>query len=127
MDKTYKHPNYIVDFLLFYQDGLNKEHKIIIEYDGFREHFKDVDVINEFNYQDYYSDDDVYRKKVLEGYGYKFLRINRFNTSKDPIKTLDQRIRQLVEKGHKGNNLLDNILGTVDRLQNGHMLSLIHI
>jgi len=121
LDKTYKHPNYIVDFLLFYQDGLNREHKIIIEYDGFREHFKDFDVINEFNYQDYYSDDDVYRKKILEGYGYKFLRINRFNTSKDPIKTLDQRIRQLVEKGHKGNNLLDNILGTVDRLQNGHM------
>ena len=96
LDKTYKHPNYIVDFLLFYQDGLNGEHKIIIEYDGFREHFKDVDVVNEFNYQDYYSDDDVYRKKVLEGYGYKFLRINRFNTGKDPIKTLDQRIKQLI-------------------------------
>ncbi|MFH1614492.1 MAG: AAA domain-containing protein [Planctomycetota bacterium] len=121
LDKTYKHPNYIVDFLLFYQDGSNEEHKIIIEYDGFREHFKDVDVINEFNYKDYYSDDDIYRKKVLEGYGYKFLRINRFNTGKDPIKTLDRRIRQLIGGGHKGNNLLDNILGTVDRLQNGHM------
>jgi len=121
LDKTYKHPNYIVDFLLFYQDVTTGEHKIIIEYDGFREHFKDVDVINEFNYQDYYSDNDVYRKKVLEGYGYKFLRINRFNTGKDPIKTLDQRIRRLIGKGHKGNNLLDNILGTVEGLQNGHM------
>lgn len=80
-----------------------------------------VDVINKFNYQDYYSDNDVYRKKVLEGYGYKFLRINRFNIGKNPVKTLDQRITQLVGKGHKGNNLLDNILGTVDRLQNGHM------
>jgi len=121
LDKTYKHPNYIVDFLLFYQHGLNGEHKIIIEYDGFREHFKDVDVINKFNYQDYYSDDDVYRKKVLEGYGYKFLRINRFNTGKDPIKTLDQRIWQLIGEAHEGNDLLDNILRTVDELKNGHM------
>jgi very-short-patch-repair endonuclease len=121
LDKTYNHPNYIVDFLLFYRDETNQEHKIIIEYDGFREHFKDVDVINEFNYQDYYSDNDVYRKKVLEGYGYKFLRINRFNVGKDPIKTLDQRITQLIRKGHRGNNLLDNILGTVEGLQNGHM------
>ena len=121
LDKTYNHPNYIVDFLLFYQDVTTGEHKIIIEYDGFREHFKDVDVINEFNYQDYYSDNDVYRKKVLEGYGYKFLRINRFNVGKDPIKTLDQRITQLIRKGHRGNNLLDNILGTVEGLRNGHM------
>lgn len=121
LDKTYNHPNYIVDFLLFYQDVTTGEHKIIIEYDGFREHFKDVDVINEFNYQDYYSDNDVYRKKVLEGYGYKFLRINRFNIGKNPIKTLDQRITQLIRKGHRGNNLLDNILGTVEGLRNGHM------
>ena len=60
-----------------YKDVTHRDHKIIIEYDGFREHFKDIDEINEFNYQDYYTDSDVYRQKVLESYGYKFLRVNK--------------------------------------------------
>ena len=47
------------------------------------------------------SDKDVYRQKVLEGYGYKFLRINKFNIGKDPIETLDNRLQNLVKKNLK--------------------------
>ena len=64
LDRTYKHPHYKVDFLLVYKDENQKEHKIIIEYDGFTEHFNDLDEVNEFNYENYYSEDDVYRQKV---------------------------------------------------------------
>ncbi|MEI6596692.1 MAG: AAA domain-containing protein [bacterium] len=121
LDKTYNHPNYKIDFLLVYKDETHKEHKIIIEYDGFREHFKDIDEINEFNYQDYYTDGDVYRQKVLEGYGYKFLRINKFNIGNDPISTLNERIGNLIKNGAVKNNVISHIHETIEGLQNGEM------
>lgn len=121
LDPMYTHPYYKVDFLLVYRDARHKEHKIVIEYDGFQEHFKDVDVVNQYNYQDYYSDADVYRQKVLESYGYKFLRINRFNVGENPIKTFDERLARLVKDEAVNNPLLNNIHNTVEGLQNGAM------
>jgi len=96
LDRNYNHPNYKVDFLLIF-DGL----KIVIEYDGFKEHFIEREEVNESNYEYYMKDDDIYRQKVLEGYGYKFLRINRFNIGDDPIETLDNRLQNLVKKNFK--------------------------
>lgn len=121
LDKTYNHPNYKVDFLLVYKDETNKEHKIIIEYDGFREHFKNFDDTNEFNYQDYYTDADVYREKVLESYDYKFLRINKFNVGDDPVITLDERLENLVKNRISKHNRINHIHETIDSLQNGKM------
>jgi very-short-patch-repair endonuclease len=57
--------------------------------------------VDEFNYKYYMKDCDVYRQKILEGYGYKFLRINRFNIGVDPVKTLDNRLQNLVKKNFK--------------------------
>ncbi len=121
LDHTYSHPNYKVDFLLTYCDSSHREHKIIIEYDGFQEHFTDTELVNEFNYQDYYSSDDLYRQKVLESYGYKFLRINKFNIGKNPIETLDSRIAVFLKVSRSQNPLLLNIRETVSGLQNGEM------
>ena len=121
LDHTYMHPAYKVDFLLVYTDESHKEHKIIIEYDGFREHFHEIDEVNEFNYENYYSSDDVYRQKVLEGYGYKFLRINKFNSGESPVATLDERIGQLLKNKASVNPLLNNIHETIESLQNGDM------
>lgn len=121
LDKTYNHPAYKADFLLIYVDERGREYKIIIEYDGFKEHFKEDDYINEYNYKDYYTDQDLYREKVLESYGYKFLRINRFNVGKNPILTLNQRIEELIKNGPKRSSLLDDIHSTIQGLQNGEM------
>ncbi len=122
LDRTYSHPAYRVDFLLLYKDERHKDHKIIMEYDGFKEHFKDRDDVNEFNYRDYYSDGDLYREKILESYGYKFLRINRFNIGENPISTLDERIARIIKtESMEDNPLLLNIHNTVESLQNGDM------
>jgi len=121
LEKTYNHPNYTVDFLLVYKDERHKEHKIIIEYDGFREHFIDVNEINEFNYQDYHSDAHVYREKVLESYGYKFLRINKFNIGTDPVVRFNERIVNLINNGMNRHSRINHILETVEGLQNGEM------
>lgn len=120
LDNTYQHPKYKVDFLLIYKDETGKDHKIIIEYDGFKEHFHGIEGINSANYQDYYSDDDVYRQKTLESYGYKFLRINKFNIGKDPILNLNSRIQDLIKNGDYCENILiDHIHQTINSLENG--------
>lgn len=121
LNRAYTHPAYKVDFLLVYRDERSKEHKIVIEYDGFQEHFKDTEAVNAYNYQDYYTDGDVYRQKVLESYGYKFLRINRFNVGENPIATLNERIERLVKDEPTANPLLHNIHETIEGLQNGDM------
>ena len=121
LDPYYVHPDYRVDFLLLYHAEANSEKKIIIEYDGFREHFGGAIGINSSNYSDYYSEEDVYRQKILESYGYKFLRINRFNLGEDPIATLDARLRKLADK--KGdaphNDVLEAIHSDIKKLQDG--------
>lgn len=96
INKNYNHPNYKVDFLLIFEGQ-----KIIIEYDGFKEHFVNLDEVNESNYSYYMKEDDIYRQKVLEGYGYKFIRINRFNIGKNPIETLNERLEDVVKKNSK--------------------------
>jgi len=96
IDKEYTHPLYKIDFLLIYDDQ-----KIVIEYDGFKEHFTDSEDVNESNYSYYLKDDDIYRQKILEGYGYKFLRINKFNIGKDPVEILNQRLENIVKKKPK--------------------------
>ncbi len=118
LDKTYTHPKYVVDFLLIYRND-NREHKIIIEYDGFKEHFQDTNAKNEFLHDYYYCEADVYREKVLEGYGYKFLRINKFNIGNNPIATLDSRIKSLTKDEPANTKFLSNVHETVGAFQNG--------
>jgi very-short-patch-repair endonuclease len=120
-DSYYSHPEYRVDFLLLYRPAASAERKIIIEYDGFREHFGEGIGIDAANYADYYSEEDVYRQKLLESYGYKFLRINRFNLGDDPIATLDGRLRRLLGKQPDlpHNDVLETIHSDIRQLQEG--------
>jgi len=93
LNKNYSHPKYKVDFLLTFG-----KQKIVIEYDGFKEHFIDRDEVNESNFTSYLKAEDVYRQKVLEGYGYKFLRLNKFNLGREPVKQLDGLLADIVKK-----------------------------
>jgi very-short-patch-repair endonuclease len=121
LEKRYNHPAYKVDFLLIYSDDSGTEHKIIIEYDGFHEHFKNIEGINELNYWRYYSDDDIYREKVLESYGYKFLRINRFNVGQNPVQTLDKRLAALIKPTSANHEIVNDIHETIEGLSDGDM------
>lgn len=91
LDPRYNHPDYRTDFLMTFKQG-DKSRKLIIEYDGFVEHFIDREKVNEFNYSHYYSEKDIEREKILESYGFPFLRINKFNTGKDPIISISNKL-----------------------------------
>jgi hypothetical protein len=121
LDKTYEHPLYRVDFLLIFREEGKSDRKVILEYDGFLEHFADLPGINEKNYDNYYSEEHVYRQKILEGYGYKFLRINRFNAGKNPVETLNQRLIELLGKEKKQNHSIESIYSAVEGLQSGEL------
>ena len=102
LDPTYKHPSYKVDFLLTYMHEKGIVH-IVVEYDGFEYHFKQDAEIDSGNHERYLTDSDIERQLTLESYGYKFIRINRFNLGKNPVSTLSDRLFKLVD-GHFQDN-----------------------
>ncbi len=44
----------------------------------------------------YLNEADVERQLTLESYGYRFLRLNRFNLGADPVTTLSERLELLA-------------------------------
>lgn len=85
----YRHPAYKVDFMVVFDDQ-----RIIITYDEFKENFMATDK----NSKDTYLDGaEVYNQKELEGYGYTFLRLNKFNLGVKPVETLDALLTNAVK------------------------------
>jgi hypothetical protein len=96
LDPTYCHPAWRVDFLVTVQTAKGAVH-IVVEYDGLEYHFHPGREINVGNHERYLVEADVERQLTLESYGYRFLRINRFNLGSDPVQTLSGRLSRLVE------------------------------
>jgi len=70
------------------------------------------DKVTSYNYEQFYREEDIERQLIIESYGYKFLRINRFNLGKHPVEALSDRLFQLIqqasqEKPH--NSVIDKI------------------
>lgn len=100
LDPYYQHPAYRADFLLQYHTDAGLVN-VIIEYDGFHEHFRDHGKLHAGNYERYYRPEDIERQMVLESYGYKFLRVNRFNLGRDPATVLSKRLYDLLSTAQK--------------------------
>jgi len=96
LDSMYQHPAYRVDFLVKCrtEKGLVQ---IVVEYDGFEHHFEKGRNIHVGNHQRYLNAADVERQLTLESYGYRFIRINRFNLSDDPVGDMNNRLVRIVE------------------------------
>lgn len=127
LDPSYNYPEYKVDFLLRYVDKTLHEHKVIIEYDGFMEHFGGNAAVNASNYSEYLTADDIYRQKILEGYGYRFLRLNKFVLGDNVIVSLDQLLEEAIrddggQRDKVGTNpVLEDVEKVVKGLQDGDM------
>lgn len=68
---------------------------VVIEYDGFEYHFKKGAAVDVTNHDRYLHEADVERRLTLECYGYRFLRLNRFNLGSDPVTKLSARLEQI--------------------------------
>lgn len=118
LDQYYDHPNYRCDFLLIHNGENSEIQNLVIEYDGFNEHFKDKEYVNELNYEHYYNDSDIEREKVIESYGYKFIRINKFNLGRDPIQTLSDRIQYMLGPEPGISNQTPKLHKTISEIKN---------
>ena len=70
----------------------------ILEYDGFEHHFKDTGFVNEANFDRFYVEEDVERRKTIESYGYEFIRLNKFVLRDDPIAFLNTELERIFKK-----------------------------
>ncbi len=96
LDPSYVHPAWRVDFLmLIRRDGRTVQ--VVLEYDGFEYHFRKDRDIHVGNHTRYLHEADLERQLTLESYGYRFLRINRFNLGRDPVATISERLQRLVD------------------------------
>jgi very-short-patch-repair endonuclease len=122
LDPTYHHPNYVVDFILFYKDEKEKTHKIIFEYDGFNEHIEEGNRqhVDSSNFDSYLKEEDIYRQKVLESYGYEFIRLNRFNVGSNPVEYVNNRIEQLLD----GSMITNSVGHDIDAIIKGQAMGL---
>jgi very-short-patch-repair endonuclease len=111
LDPTYQHPSWRVDFLITYATSKGVA-RIVVEYDGFDHHFQKGKQVNIGNHERYMLEADIERQLTLESYGYRFLRVNRFNLGKDPVQTLSDRLARLVDRLTE-----DNCIASVDHMQ----------
>jgi hypothetical protein len=68
--------------------------------------------------------EDVERQKVLESYGYSFLRVNRFNLGNDPVRTLDERLARMARdalQAARPHPLVAEVKEQTNGLANGDM------
>lgn len=91
-------PQYRIDFLIICRDDSGKTHMVILEYDGFEHHFKDTGFVNETNFDRFYIEEDIERRKTIESYGYPFIRLNKFLLRDDPIAFLNDNLERHCKK-----------------------------
>ena len=90
-------PHYRNDFLLIYRDDFGKTNMVILEYDGFEHHFKDTGFVNETNFDKFYIEEDIERRKTIESYGYPFIRLNKFLLD-DAVTYLNDELERYCKK-----------------------------
>lgn len=120
LDPYYKQPAYRCDFLLRYH-GEEKTVNVIIEYDGFLEHFHSRNKVHAGNWDRFYKAEDIERQLTLESYGYNFIRLNRFNLGNDPVAVLSERLYALVKMASNDEDaqMVTDIRTKVGELENG--------
>lgn len=91
LSPNYSKANYKVFFLVMID-----ERPLVIEYDDFKERFLQNGKTDKDNGSTYLTAQDAYGYKLLEGYGYQFVRLNKFTIGNDPSETLDTYLNELV-------------------------------
>lgn len=70
---------------------------LVVEFDDFKDRFLQNSKSDKENAGTYLTAQDIYGYKILEGYGYRFLRLNKFSAGTDPTQTLDKYLSEMVK------------------------------
>jgi superfamily I DNA and/or RNA helicase/very-short-patch-repair endonuclease len=97
LDINYTYPEYKVDFFVNISTTAGSTN-VIVEYDGFEYHFHSWDEVTSYNWKQYLTEEDIERELILESFGYKMIRLNKFNIGAKPIETLNNKLLELVEE-----------------------------
>jgi superfamily I DNA and/or RNA helicase len=108
LEHDYNHPKFVADFLIIFKDKDKTKHAVV-EYDGFKDHFEQLDDVNDLNFDQYYTEEHYEREKILESYGFTFIRLNKFNTADDPVKYFDKKLKEVFIKKLNFNTIQDRI------------------
>ncbi|MFA5015364.1 MAG: AAA domain-containing protein [Actinomycetota bacterium] len=114
-------PKYRTDFLIVLRDDSNGINNIIIEYDGFEYHFRDCENIGIENYDKFYISQDIERQKIIESYGYHFIRLNRFIIRSNPIAFLEKRLLEIVKKNSQNDPLIEKVIADAEEISKGNI------
>ena len=77
----------------------DNEQALILEYDGVEYHTKNPDIVTCHNFSQEYLDYDISRQIELESYGYRFLRLNKFNMRPEQAgETTTKRLEKFLSK-----------------------------
>ena len=95
MDINYTYPEYKVDFFINIQTPQGSNN-LILEYDGFEYHFHSWNEVTEYNWRNYLTEEDIQREMILESFGYKMIRLNRFNITSNPVVAINNLISELI-------------------------------
>ena len=119
LDKQYKHPMYRVDFMLRFNVN-GKQRSVIVEYDGFEFHFENRSKVDAGNWRHFLKDEDVEREHILESYGYKTIRLNKFNVGEDPVDTINELLEDVLESfNSNGDELIMQVLDDTEAAHAG--------
>jgi hypothetical protein len=91
LQPEYHKTQYKMFFLIMFDDE-----PIVIEFDEFKEHFLRVEKSSGEVGSTYLTAPDVYAHMILETYGYRFLRLNKFNIGGDPTRTMDNYLGDMI-------------------------------
>ncbi len=70
---------------------------LVVEFDDFKDRFLQNGKNDKDNSGTYLTAQDIYAYKLLEGYGYRFLRLNKFSVGSDPAQTLDKYLSEMIK------------------------------
>lgn len=119
LDINYTYPEYKVDFFINISTPAGSTN-VIVEYDGFEYHFHTWDEVTKYNWKKYLTEEDIERELILESFGYKMIRLNRFNITHNPIETLNNKLLELVEQNQSSNSdAISNLISTQKTVNEG--------
>lgn len=119
LDVNYTYPEYKVDFFINISTPAGSNN-VIVEYDGFEYHFHSWDEVTSYNWKEYLTEEDIERELILESFGYKMIRLNRFNIAQNPIKTLNNKLLELIEQNQgSDSDAISNLISTQKTVNEG--------